>query len=132
MTPDYIKDLSKQLYAIGAAILDKTGEKPCYALSIDIRDGECGIVLTRGDYASNGSHRLGTAKGDTPDEAIADAWAILATLPDLATSKLRDHMGRVAEIADKARADGIDEAYIAPLSVVVQAISNNLLEGPKP
>ena len=131
MTPDYIKDLSKQLYAIGAAILDKTGEKPWVAPKIEIENDYCRIILRR-DYANGITDIIGTAKGDTPDEAIAAAWAILATLPDLATSKLRDHMCRVAEIADKARSDGIDDAYIAPLSVVVQAISNNMLEGPKP
>ena len=127
-----VQEITKQLYAISKALVEKTGEKPWIAPCVVIEDGKCKIRLTK---AYNDirmlAYEVATAKGDTPEAAIADAFAIIAALPDLATAALRNHMARVADCADKARADGVDEAYIAPLSVVVQQIGSNLLAAPE-
>ena len=125
-----IQEITKRLYAIGEAILEKTGGKPWIAPSLSIRDDQCTVTLYRGwivgDYKV-----IGIAKGETPEAALDDADAIVAALPAPETAKLHAHMARVADCIDKAHADGIDDEYVTPLRMTVAAITENLLEGPK-
>lgn len=123
-----VSEITTQLYAIGSALLAKTGEKPWIAPKLEIADGACSIGLMREyKYSDIGDYRIGTAKGETPEAAIADAFAIIAALPDIADAKLHDHMKRVADCIDKGRDDGIDDAYITPLVAVKTAMTENLL-----
>lgn len=124
-----VKEITQRLYAIGTAILDKTGDKPWIAPSVKISDDECNIAL----YMTKGHdkyHVFHYAKGDTPEAALADADAAIAALPDPATAKLHNHMARVADCIDKAAADGIADEYVTPLRMTVKAISDNLLAPP--
>ena len=124
-------EITNRLYAIGAAILEKTGEKPWIAPYVKIADGACTVDVTR-DYGKGREYYLiGTAKGDTPEAALDDADRIIAALPDIGTAKLHNHMARVADCIDKAHADGIADEYVTPLRVTVQAMSDNLLAAPK-
>lgn len=123
-----VSEITTQLYAISRALVEKTGEKPWFAPKLVVADGECKIELTR-EYKTSGPnlYMVGVAKGDTADTAIADAFAIIAALPDIEEAKLRDHMRRVADCIDKGRDDGIDDAYITPLVAVKTAMTENLL-----
>jgi len=121
-----VSEITTQLYAIGKALVEKTGEKPFVAPALRIADGKCEICLTKA-YDYSGKYTVGTAKGDTPDAAIADAFAIIAALPDTETAAIQRHIVRVAECIDKGREDGIDDAYIAPLVGVKAAMTENLL-----
>jgi len=125
-----VSEITAQLYAIGRALVEKTGEQPFVPMSLRIADGKCEISLYRGYNA--GKYDLGTGKGDTPDAAIAEAFAIIAAMPDPATAAVQRHMSRVADCIDKGREDGIDEAYIVPLVVVKAAMTENLLMKPAP
>lgn len=122
-----IQEITKRLYAIGDAILEKTGEKPWIEPSLSIRDDQCTVTLYRGwivgDYKV-----IGIAKGETPEAALGDADAIIAALPEPKTAKLHRHMARVADCIDKAHADGIDDEYVTPLRMTVAAMTENLLE----
>lgn len=120
-----VSEITTQLYAISRALVEKTGEKPFVPAYMRIQDGRCEVALYRG--YNNGKYVVGTAKGDTPDAAIADAFAIIAALPDIADAKLHEHMKRVADCIDKGRDDGIDDAYITPLVAVKTAMTENLL-----
>jgi len=120
-----VSEITAQLYAISRALVEKTGERPFVPPQLRIADGKCEISLFRG--YNNGDYQIGHAKGDTPDAAIADAFKIIATLPDPATAAVQRHMKRVAACIDKGREDGIDDAYIAPLVVVKAAMTENLL-----
>lgn len=122
-----VSEITAQLYAISRALVEKTGEKPWIQPKMEIYDGKVRIDLMRAYGSGGGDYMVGTAKGDTPDEALNDAFAIIADMPDMATSKLQDHMKRVAACIDKGREDGIDDAYIAPLVVVKAAMTENLL-----
>ena len=124
-----IAEITTRLYAIGAAILEKTGEKPWIPPSLEIADGKCRVVLMKA-YASGRSHMIGTAKGDTPEAALDDADRIIAAVPDLDTAKLYSHMTRVADCIDIAKANGIPDEYVTPLRVTVKAMSDNLLAAP--
>lgn len=122
-----IQEITKRLYAISDAILEKTGEKPWIDPSLSIRDDQCTVTLYRGwivgDYKV-----IGIAKGETPEAALGDADAIIAALPEPKTAKLHRHMARVADCIDKAHADGIDDEYVTPLRMTVAAMTENLLE----
>ena len=124
---DDINAMTARLYALGAAILAKTGDGPWFGPKIAVSDGRCEITLYGGDI---GTPALFHAKGDTPCAALAAADAFVAAMPDLAITQLHGHMKRLAACIDKGRAVGIDEAYLAPLAVTVKAISANLLPPP--
>lgn len=121
-----VSEITTQLYAISRALVEKTGEQPWIAPPLRIADNKCEIHLYRA-YRITADCTVGIAKGDTPDAAIADAFAIIAALPDIADAKLHDHMKRVADCIDKGRDDGIDDAYITPLVAVKTAMTENLL-----
>ena len=125
-----IQEITKRLYAISDAILEKTGEKPWIEPSLSIRDDKCTVTLYRG-WIVGDNKMIGTAKGDTPDFALDAANAIIAALPTPEVAKIHAHMARVADCIDKAHADGIDDEYVTPLRMTVAAITENLLEGPK-
>jgi len=121
-----VQEITKRLYAIGEAILEKTGQSPWIDPSLRICDDKCTVTLYRGwivgDYKV-----IGTAKGETPDAALDAADAIIAALPTPESAKLHAHMARVADCIDKAHADGIDDEYVTPLRMTVKAMSENLL-----
>lgn len=123
-----VSEITAQLYAISKALVEKTGEKPWIAPKLEIYDDKCRIDLMRA-YKTTGhnDYMVGTAKGGTPEAAIADAFAIIAALPDPDTARLNKHMRRVADCIDKGREDGVDDAYITPLVAVKTAMAENLL-----
>jgi len=125
-----IQEITKRLYAISDAILEKTGEKPWIEPSLSIRDDKCTVTLYRG-WIVGDNKMIGTAKGDTPDFALDAANAIIAALPTPEVAKIHAHMARVADCIDKAHADGIDDEYVTPLRMTVAAMTENLLDGPK-
>jgi len=124
-----VTEITARLYAIGAAILDKTGETPYIAPRLVIADRKCRVILYR-DYGNGRNYNLGTASGDTPEAALDDADRIIAALPDLENAKLHRHMARVADCIDAAHSDGIADEYVSPLRLTVKAMSDNLLAGP--
>jgi len=124
------KEISKRLYALNDALLDKTGKQTQWGgLDLCVKD-DCCIIRIATDYQNNGRHNYGTAKGDTPEAALDAAEAIVASLPALENARLQAHLDRVAECVDKARADNISDEYVTPLTATVAAISKNLLAAP--
>ena len=125
-----VTEITTRLYAIGAAILDKTGEKPWLAPTLKIKDNACQIELFKAIQAgaNGGGDYLGTGKGDTPEAALDDADRIIAALPDLENAKLHRHMARVADCIDAAHIDGIDDEYVTPLRLTVKAMSDKQMD----
>jgi len=121
-----VQAITQRLYAIGEAILEKTGESPWSGPDLTIQDNKCTIQIWSGWKVGN-YKLIGTAKGETPDVALDTADAIIAALPDPEIAKLHAHMARVADCIDKAHADGIADEYVTPLRVTVKAMSDNLL-----
>jgi len=122
-----IDQISDRLYAIGAAILDKTGGKPWHGPELRIKDNACHIDLYCSDIKAKA---LDYAKGPTPEAALDKADRILAAMPDNNTAALYRHMARVADCIDKAADDGIADEYVTPLRLTVKAMSDNLLAAP--
>lgn len=125
-----VKEISKRLYALNDALLDKTGKKGAYGgLDLEIKDDQCSVSLYT-EYDSDGGWTYGKAKGDTPEAALDAADAIVAALPAPEQARLQAHLERVADCVDKARADNIADEYVTPLTATVAAISANLLAAP--
>jgi hypothetical protein len=125
-----VKEISKRLYALNDALLDKTGKKGAYGgLDLEIKDDLCSVAIYT-EYSSKGGWNHGTGKGDTPEAALDAADAIVAALPDLNKARLQAHLERVADCVDQARADNIADEYVTPLTATVAAISANLLAAP--
>jgi len=124
-----VTEITARLYAIGAAILDKTGETPWIGPKLAIADGKCCIGLYR-DYGDGNDYIIGTATSVTVNGALDHADRIIAALPDLENAKLHRHMARVADCIDAAHSDGIADEYVTPLRLTVKAMSDNLLAGP--
>ncbi len=74
-----------------------------------------------------GSSGLKRIEGDTFTDLIAKARVHIAALPDPGKSVFNRHMARVAKVIDDGRDDGIADEFIEPLTVVVAAMSKNLL-----
>ena len=127
-----ITEITNRLYAIGEAILYKTGQTPWFAPTLTVKDNACQIVLYKAlqTRVNGGTDNLGIGKGDTPEAALDDADRIIAALPDPETAKLNRHIARVADCIDAAHSDGIDDEYVTPLRLTVKAMSDNLLTGP--
>ena len=125
-----VTEITARLYAIGAAILDKTGEKPWIAPTMRIADDVCSIDLMKAYRKGRSDYMISTAKGDTPQAAFDDADRIIAALPSPDTANLQRHMRRVADCIDAAHSDGIADEYVTPLRVTVKAMSDNLLIAP--
>ena len=86
------------------------------------------LSWSTGDISYNDKVKIITG-GNLADACRnADVW--IAALPTPETRAMTDHMTRVADCIDKGRADGIDDAYIAPLVVVKSAMAENLLAAP--
>ena len=122
-----VDEITQRLYAIGNAILEKTGEMPWIPTRLVIMDGVCSVDIYRAYGSGHEYYDLGTAKGDTPEAALDAADAIIAALPSPEIAKLRAHMARVADCVDKARADNIADEYVTPLCATIAAMSDNLL-----
>ena len=124
-----VKEISKRLYAMRDSITDKFGEAPFIDPKVSIGDDICRINLYR-EHRAEG-YSLGCASGETTDDALDAADAIIAALPSRENRAMHDHIKRVADCVEKARADNIPDEYVTPLSVTVKAMTDNLLEGPK-
>lgn len=123
-----MRTINDRLYAVDAAILDKTGENPALLSQLSLWDGKCYIL----SYGLKSAKYDSTATKLMPsiDSAFAEMHAMIAALPDPENIKLHEHMKRVAACVDAGEKDGIDAQYITPLRMTVQAISSNLLPAP--
>lgn len=126
MNAKEVQEITARLYAIGNAILEKTGERPWAEPQLDIKDDTCKIALYTG-WRDGNYTRYGTAKGETPAAALEAADAIIAALPDADTARLQSHLKRVADCVDKAKADNIPDEYVTPLRTTIAAMSENLI-----
>jgi hypothetical protein len=85
-----IQEITKRLYALDEAILEKTGNKPWLAPFLCIRVDQCTVTLYSG-WNGGDYEMIDIAKGDTPDSAIDAADRIIAAMPGPEKAKLPAH-----------------------------------------
>jgi hypothetical protein len=81
--------------------------------------------------ASIGPFGLEIFRRQTPTECFVAALAHIAAMPEPQTAALHRHMARLGEAVDLARADGIPDEYVNPVSLTIKAMSDNLLAAPQ-
>lgn len=74
----------------------------------------------RGEY-------LQIINGTTATDALANAHAFIAALPDPETLVLRTYLGKLADAVDYGRENGIAAEYVDPVLITQKAMSDNLL-----
>lgn len=126
MTDMTITEINARLSALVVAMLGKGLHQPRVTFWINA-DAGYQVALHAGHGYGSDDHWYDYPAADEPTAAIDKAFAIIAAFPEPVTAKLNAHMRRVADCIDKGREDGIDDAYIAPLVVVKQAMTENLL-----
>lgn len=68
--------------------------------------------------------------GETPAQALSDAAAYIATLPDPATEGQRKYTRKLAEAVDIATEYALPDAAIAPVRAAIREVNAVLLPGP--
>lgn len=121
-----IKEIAKQLTAIHAALVEKTGEQPFIEPYLTIgQSGKVKIYLCRA--YNDGRYDLGTATAVTMEGCIATAFDFIDKLPDPETAKKRKWHGKLAKVIDEGQALNIEDDVMQPLRDGSAAMSKNLL-----
>ena len=126
------KELTAQLVAIHAALVDKTDEQPFLAPSLMlVQAGQWHISLCRA-YGTSGKYQLGEIQADTPEACIKAALDFIAAMPDAATKAKTDWHRKLGDVIDEGHALNLPDDVMTPLRGASQAMTENLIEGPKP
>lgn len=119
-------EIAKQLTAIHAALVEKTGEQPFLEPRLVIRQsGKVKIHLYRA--YNDGNYDLGMATADTMEGCIAAAFDFIDKLPDPETAKKRKWHGKLANVIDEGQALNIEDDVMQPIRDGSAAMSKNLL-----
>ena len=125
------KELTAQLVAIHAALVDKVQEQPFISPSLKLRQsGQWEIDIYRAH--NGGDYDLGTVKADTPEGCIKAALTFIAALPDPETKAKHDWQKKLGDVIDEGHALNLPDDVMMPLRGASQAMTENLIEGPKP
>lgn len=123
MTP---KQIGEQLVAIHTALVEKTGEQPFLSICLRLSDaGGCSINLYRA--YNDGDYGVGRAEGDTFEACIADAFRIIAEMPDADEAAKRTFQKNLANVIDEGNSLSMPADVMKPLGEASKALSSNLL-----
>ena len=124
MTP---KEISEQLIAVQAALVDKLGAQPWAGISMNIRQsGTCAIPVY-GDWDNYSTDVIGIAEGKTFAAAFKEAHRIIAEIPDADTAAKRKFHKNLADVIDEGNGLNLPSEVMAPLNNSMKAMSENLL-----
>jgi hypothetical protein len=120
------KTLTQQLIAVHAALVEKTGEQPFVAPSLDLRQsGEWSIRLYRA--YNGGKYEVGSVRSDTPEGCARAALDFIAALPSPEVKARTDWHGKLAAVIDEGHALNLPDDVMKPLRAGSQAMTENLL-----
>lgn len=120
-----VKEINDRLSALVVAMMAKGVVNPYAEYDVKSDQPDCIFVRSSSEIFDGDGYKFFYAPSTA--EILDKADDYIAALPDPETAKLTAHMRRVADCIDRGREDGIDDAYIAPLVVVKQAMTENLL-----
>ena len=124
------QQITAQLVAVHAALVEKLGEQPSIAPYITLRQsGEWFLPLYKG-RSSIGFEELVTAKGDTPESCIKVAFDFLAAMPDLELVAKQAWQKSLGKVIDDGHALGLPDDVMQPLRQGSQSMTENLIAAP--
>ncbi|GEM_PF-2883087 len=74
-----------------------------------------------------GEEELKGARGDTADEAIAEAIATITAMPSIKDARLHAFMADLGRLIDDGRSVGVDIEYLNPLTETMKRLSENII-----
>jgi hypothetical protein len=114
-----------------AARVDKINAQPFLAPSLTLQ-GHGGFEITIWDkFEAGGEYLLKTVKADTPEACIKNAFDFIAAMPDPATKAKTDWHRKLGDVIDEGHAMNLPDDVMTPLRGASQAMTENLIEGPK-
>ena len=126
-----IKEVHEKLDALAALMSDKGCVEPRTDVRICSGSQIYIWMMNSTEGAQVGTYQTHYERAKTVSEALTKAETHIRAMPDPEDAALQRHVERLAEVADKARADNIPDEYIAPIPKIIKAISDNLLEAPE-
>jgi hypothetical protein len=125
------KELTAQLVAIHAALVDKIEAQPAMEPMLSLRqDGEWSMNLYSG-WKNSDYDVLSRITRKTPEACINAAFDFIAAMSDPATKAKTDWHRKLGDVIDEGHALNLPDAVMTPLRGASQAMTENLIEGPK-
>lgn len=75
----------------------------------------------------SGEEEIRGAYGDTADEAVAEAIAIINEMPSVKEARLHAFMADLGRLIDNGRSVGIEVEYLNPLTETMKRLSENII-----
>ena len=120
------KELTSQLVAIHAALVEKINAQPFLPPSLTLRQsGEWSIALHR-DYC-HGDYELRIVKSDNPEACIQAALDFIAAMPDPEQAAKQNWQRSLCKVIDEGHALNLPDEVMQPLRQGSQAMTENLL-----
>lgn len=125
------KELTAQLVAVHAALVDKINAQPWFGPRITLRqNGKWEIDLHGADLSGEKCGLIAEANGETPEDCIKAAFNAIAAIPDPAVKAKTDWQKSLGKVIDEGHALNLPDEVMQPLRQGSQAMTENLLAGP--
>jgi hypothetical protein len=123
------KDIQKRLDAMIPPMLEKGLVKPEARFSMNSdASPHLSISWDKPNRPAHSYDRNWTSgKGETIEEQFASLEACISELPGKEETKLRNFMDALGNVIDMGRANGIDVAFVNPLTETMKKLSENAL-----
>ena len=119
-------DIQKRLDAMPAAMTAKGLKRPNAAFTLSGNEGFSGRFMW--DERKNGSsYQFSHHKGETPEDILASMESWIAALPTREEAHMRNFMEALGGVIEQGRANGIEVAFINPLTETMKRLSENAL-----
>lgn len=123
MTAD---EIQTRINALSDAMLGKGLAKPDPSVFFSAhKSPSVHIAWADAREAYGRAYHLDTA--DTIEAAFEKAEAFIAAMPAAEQRKLHEFMGALGKVIDLGRANGIDVAYVNPLTETMKQLSENII-----
>jgi hypothetical protein len=125
------KELTAQLVAMHAALVEKIDAQPFCAPSLKLDTEGNWRVDIWFKFQAGGDYGPKLFKADTPEASIQAAFDFIAAMPDPATKAKTDWHRKLGDVIDEGHALNLPDDVMTPLRGASQAMTENLIEGPK-
>jgi hypothetical protein len=128
MTTTTIDEVYAAINPLPALLSAKGKISPDVKVQIEANASVSLIVTWRKFHAANSWDRdYNVYTGDTFDEVLQEAMAMIDALPSAEQAKLHRFMGQLGRLIDEGRSDGIETDYLNPLLDTMKRLSENVI-----
>lgn len=125
------KELTAQLVAIHAALVEKIEAQPFMSPTLSLNGNGDWTVDIWLKFKAGGDYGPFIFKGERPEASIAAAFAYVAAMPDPEQAAKQAWQKSLGKVIDEGHALNLPDDVMQPLRAGSQAMTENLLAGPK-